>query len=226
MKWLLTYPEDGPSVSRYERFVHACDAEPIMIDSTYTHPGDLGGFDALLLPGGGDVEPALYGDPERHPATYDVIPRRDTLERRLIDEFLAAGRPIFGICRGIQILNVHFGGGLIQHVPDVVPEAKERHEQKDRYDQVHPLILDGQSRLGASFAGVEETNSAHHQAVHPDRVGRGLVVAARSGAGVIEAVESEDPAMRVSAVQWHPERLPLEHPACARLIEHWRAYFT
>lgn len=226
MKWLLTYPEDGPSVSRYERFVRACGAEPVMIDSTYTHPGDLESFDALLLPGGGDVEPTLYGDSERHPATYDVIPGRDELERRLIDAFVAARRPIFGICRGIQMLNVHFGGGLIQHVPDVVPASQERHEQKDRYDQVHPLIAEERTRLGAAFAGVTETNSAHHQAVHPDRVGRGLVVAARSGAGVIEAVESADLSMRISAVQWHPERLPMEHPACARLIAHWRAYLT
>lgn len=225
MKWLLTYPEDGPSVSRYERFVRACGAEPVMIDSRYEHPGDLAEFDALLLPGGGDVDPALYGDSQRHPATYDVIPKRDMLERKLIDEFIAQDRPIFGICRGIQILNVHFGGGLIQHVPDLVPEERERHEQKDRYDQVHPLVAEKRTRLGAAFADVLETNSAHHQAVHPDRIGRGLVVAARSGSGVIEAVESEDPSMRISAVQWHPERLSFEHPACALLIAHWRSCF-
>ncbi|MCS6771855.1 MAG: gamma-glutamyl-gamma-aminobutyrate hydrolase family protein [Kiritimatiellae bacterium] len=224
MKWLLTYPEDGPSVARYKAFVEACGAEPHMIDSNYKHPGSLDEFAALLLPGGGDVEPSRYGDSWRHPTVYGVHPPRDELEIRLIREFLDMGRPIFGICRGIQILNVFFGGGLIQHVPDVVPTDVERHEKVESYDEVHALKADPSTRLGAAFADVVETNSAHHQAIDPDRLGSGLVVAAVSGAGIIEAVESVDPNLRISAVQWHPERLNPDHPAAARLVDHWRSY--
>lgn len=226
MKWLLTYPEDGPSVAFYKRFVRdGCRADPILIDQTYSDPGDLSEFDALLLSGGGDIHPSRYGDTQIHPNVYGVIPRRDELEFRLIRAFIDTRRPIFGICRGIQILNVFLGGGLIQHVPDFIAESEERHikPKDDEYDAMHGLAVVESTRLGAALKGVDETNSAHHQAIDPNRLGNGLVIAARSPLGIIEAVESTDPGLRISAVQWHPERLPLEHPASIRLADHWRS---
>ncbi len=222
-KWLLTYPEDGLSVLRYKEFVRLCGAEPVLLDERWVAPPDLDAFDALLLSGGGDVDPALYGAAERHPKVYDVDPARDELELQLIDAFCSSGRPVFGICRGVQILNVYAGGGLIQHVPDICPEQDERHERLNTYDAMHALRPVPETRLGAVLASVNESNSAHHQALDPQRIGRGLRVAALSGGGVIEAVESAEPAARLSAVQWHPERLPPDHPAAAVLAAYWRA---
>lgn len=221
MRWLLTYPEDGPSVAFYARWVRACGAEPVLLDSGYNHPGDLSAYSALLLSGGGDLEPVRYGATSRHPATYDVSQARDALEERLFFEFLALQRPVFGICRGVQLLNVALGGSLLQHVPDVVAEDRERHRQKDSYDVRHPLLVEPSSRLGAALSGASDANSAHHQAIDPARLGRGLQVAAQTPAGVVEALESIDPRARASGVQWHPERLPLEHPASAQLRAHW-----
>lgn len=217
MKWLLSYPEDGPSVTYYQRWVRACGAEPVLLDAHYTHPGAPDGFAALLLSGGGDVDPARYGQ-QPHARTYGVLPARDAVEEQLIGEFLARGRPVFGICRGAQILNVVRGGALLQHVPDRVDPEQERHSRQEAYDARHAVAVDAATRLGQALAGVTETNSAHHQAVDPDRLGRDLRIVARSGCGVVEAVEGPG----CSAVQWHPERLPLEHPASARLRAYWR----
>jgi gamma-glutamyl-gamma-aminobutyrate hydrolase PuuD len=223
MKWLVTYPEDGPSVPRYLNFVRLCGAEPVLLSERWEAPSELEPFDALLLSGGGDVDPARYGEAARHPATYDVVPKRDDMEARLIDAFLERRRPIFGICRGIQMLNVYFGGGLLQHVPDICAEETECHQQNEGYDATHALNVDSLTRLGRALADLRETNSAHHQAINPRRLGAGLRIVALSGAGIIEAVESDDPALRISAVQWHPERLPPDHPAAFRLAAHWRA---
>ena len=216
MKWLLTYPEDGPSVAFYERWVRAAGAEPVLVDRAYTHPGSLDGLAALLLAGGGDVDPARYGA-VAHPLTGGLSSARDDLELALIREFLARGRPVFGICRGAQILNVALGGGLVQHVPEVVEPGRERHRAEQGYDARHAIRPDGSTALGRALQDVEESNSAHHQAVDPARLGRGVRIAVRSGTGLVEAIEAPG----CSAVQWHPERLPLEHPASARLRAYW-----
>lgn len=221
MKWLVSYPEDGPSVAYYDRWVRAAGAEPTLLEDGFAHPGDPSSFAALLLSGGGDVDPALFGETVRHARTYGVVAARDGLELRLIREFQELKRPIFGICRGIQILNVALGGGLWQHVPDHVEESRERHGRASGYDSMHGIVLDGQTRLGAALRGTLTTNSAHHQAVDPARMGRGLRVAARSSAGVIEAVESWEGSAPLLAVQWHPERLPLDHPASANVRAFW-----
>ena len=217
MRWLLTYPEDGPSVSFYERWVRATGAEPALVSPAYDHPGDLGLFAALLLAGGGDVDPARYGAALRHPRTGGVQAVRDAFELQLIAEFRALGKPVFGICRGAQILNVALGGGLLQHVPDHLDPEAERHHERDSYDVRHALRGEPATLLGRALAGTRETNSAHHQAVDPARLGQGLRIAAWSGAGLVEAIEGP----RCFAVQWHPERLPLDHPASASLRACW-----
>lgn len=218
MKWLLTYPEDGPSVAFYEQWVRAAGAQPVLVAHAYTHPGDLTDLAALLLAGGGDVDPALYGAAP-HPRTGGISPARDALEQRLIQEFLALGRPVFGICRGVQILNVTLGGGLVQHVPDVVRPDLECHRQQKGYDSRHSVTADPSTALGRALQEAGESNSAHHQAVDPARLGRGVHIAIRSGAGLVEGIEAPG----CSAVQWHPERLPLDHPASVTLRAHWAA---
>lgn len=219
MRWLLTFPEDRPSVPVYAGWVSRAGVEPEILHSTQDLPADLSPYAALLLPGGGDVEPALYGAPARHPRTYGVRAVQDARELHLIQAFMAAGRPVFGICRGLQILNVALGGELIQHIPDVLPDATERHRKRGRYDVMHPLRWDSSTRLGWRLRMAAEVNSAHHQCLDPRAVGRGLTVAARSAGGIIEAIESFAGPSPVVAVQWHPERLPEDHPASRGLLE-------
>jgi putative glutamine amidotransferase len=149
----------------------------------------LDGLRGLVLTGGGDVDPSLYSaDPDTR--TKHVFRERDELERQLIEEAERKDLPILGICRGLQIWNVARGGTLHQHV--------EGHKEVE-----HTVRPEPESQL-AVFVGTEDytVNSRHHQAV--DRLGRGLVVTARAGDGIIEAVE--DPERRfAAAVQWHPE---------------------
>lgn len=223
MKWLVTYPEDGPSLAVYSRWMEGGGISPAWIDGSWEVPASIEPYAALLLPGGGDVNPALYGDVSRHPETYDVIHERDAVEMYLIRRFLEAGKPVLGICRGIQILNVFFGGRLLQHVPDLIDEKAECHRKRDSYDAIHALKWETTSRLATALGRAGETNSAHHQAIDPSALGFGLRVSAQSACGVIEAVESVDPRRRVYAVQWHPERLPPAHPASRNLLEYWKS---
>lgn len=220
MRWLLTCSGDERSFSFYETWVRAAGAEPVAVGPDYAAPPSVAPYAALLLPGGGDVDPVLYGAP-RHTRTRGVVARRDDLEMRLVADFLRRRRPVFGICRGMQVLNVAMGGGLLQHVPDLIPEEQERHTQRGSRDSLHPLRAVATTRLGAALVAAVDVNSSHHQAVDPMRLGTGLRVAARSGAGLIEALEDAAGSAPVCAVQWHPERLPQDHPASRSLRDYW-----
>ena len=148
--------------------------------------------DALLLPGGGDMHPRFYGQAIN--GSTDIDEGRDARELALIDDFLRTGRQVIGICRGLQVLNVYFGGTLRQHIAG--------HSRIDGADRLHTVnSLPGLLRelYGARFT----VNSAHHQAVR--RLGKGLCVLACSDDGTVEAVGHKT--LPVFAVQWHPERL-------------------
>lgn len=155
-------------------------------------PGDAEGCGALLLPGGGDLEPWRYGQENR--ASRNLEPDRDGAELALLARFAARGRPVLGICRGLQVINVFFGGTLIQDLPG--------HSALEEKDRLHP------ARTAPSFllplCGPRcVVNSAHHQAA--DRLGQGLEAAQWAEDGVLEALYHR--ALPVWAVQWHPERL-------------------
>ena len=154
---------------------------------------ELSGVDGLLLAGGTDVDPALYGA-ERAAGTAEPDCVRDGLEGALLDEALERDLPVLGICRGLQFLNVHLGGTLQQHI--------EGHKYP-KVREVHGVAIAPGSRL-ESILGEREyvVNSRHHQGV--DRIGAGLGVTATAPDGVVEALEL--PSKRfVLAVQWHPE---------------------
>ena len=174
--------------------------------------------DAVLLPGGPDVDPAFYGA-ERHPETQQVDEARDSLELTLARWTYADDRPLFGICRGQQVMNVAFGGTLIQDIPSLVP-TEFHHATPDtmpRNTIQHEVKLTSDSHL-ASILGTTEVavNSLHHQSV--ERPAPGVMITGYSPDGVIEALEAPDKHF-VLSVQWHPEDLYNGDESMKRLFE-------
>jgi putative glutamine amidotransferase len=163
--------------------------------------GVLDMIDALIITGGaGDLDPALYGQ-EPHPETGPVQEERDAYELALVRASIRRRVPVLGICRGMQILNVAYGGGIEQHLPDVV--GHEAHRRTPGTFADHEVDLEAGS-LAARAAGAERTlvKSHHHQGV--SEIGAGLVVTGRSEDETIEALE--DPSCPfVLGVLWHPE---------------------
>jgi len=153
--------------------------------------GDPAGCDGLLLPGGGDLEPWRYG--QENAASHGLEPRRDREELELLDWFTARRKPVLGICRGMQVINVYFGGTLAQDIPG----HSQSHGQ-DRFHRVHTVPSPLKEVCG------EIVNSAHHQAV--DCLGSGLEAVQWAPDGVVEALCHRR--IPVWGVQWHPERMP------------------
>jgi putative glutamine amidotransferase len=164
--------------------------------------------DGALLPGGLDVNPLLYGEDPR-PQLGKIQPSLDDFQRKFIDSAMKLGLPLFGICRGQQLLNVHFGGTLYQDIPTQVYNSstplKIKHQQTPtlKYINSHNVsILEGTNLREILGRSDVITNSAHHQAVKD--VAPGFRVTAVAKDGVIEGIEKiQDP--RVYGVQWHPE---------------------
>lgn len=164
-------------------------------------------LDGLLLTGGGDIDPQRFqGKP--HPKVYDVSPERDELELSLIKETLSTAKPLLAICRGVQILNVAFGGTLYTHLAD---QAKNplKHDWFPGYPRdkiAHTVSLKCGSLLHGIFTADEvPVNSLHHQGIA--RVGNGLEAIGFAPDGLVEALIVKD-ARFALGVQWHPECLP------------------
>jgi putative glutamine amidotransferase len=168
-------------------------------------------LDGLVLQGGNDVAPQSYGEAPLD-AAWHGDRARDLYEMELIRAFVAAGKPVFGICRGLQLLNVTFGGTLLQDIATQRPDALA-HREPDRYEQHHHAVefVPG-SQLASLFPGRTSaiTNSIHHQGIKD--LAPGLVVEARCPVdGMIEAVRWQGPSY-VAGVQWHPEFHEPDHP--------------
>ena len=164
--------------------------------------GDLQG---LLLTGGGDMDPALFGETP-HATLYDVAAARDTLETSVLHVALERGLPVLAVCRGLQVLNVALGGSLHQDV-GTDPGTQVPHSQKEPRDQpTHKVKLTAGCRLAETLGTDElEVNSMHHQAIK--RLGRGLTAVAWAPDQIVEGAEIDDPSRFVLGVQWHPEEL-------------------
>ena len=167
--------------------------------------------DGLLLPGGGDMDPQFYGQ-VRIPACGEPNLLRDAAEPLLLRAFLAADKPVLGICRGIQVMNAVLGGDLYQ---DIKPLEHLPHN--DHWAKVHTVTV-RRGTLLSRILGQDTVlvNSQHHQAV--DRVAPGFTLAALSEDGIVEAIEKPD-ARFCLGVQWHPEWLSDADPAMQGLFD-------
>lgn len=161
--------------------------------------------DGILLTGGEDVEPALYGQ-ERNEKSGVANEPRDRTEIALVLAAREMGKPILAICRGPQVLNVALGGTLIQDIPSQVPGALEHNSPDKRAGRVHDVTIDEGSMIAAAIGASRiQVNSLHHQSVMD--VAPELKVTARAPDGIVEGVESIDDAWWVMGVQWHPEEM-------------------
>jgi putative glutamine amidotransferase len=164
-------------------------------------------LDGLVLQGGNDVAPSHYGEDALHP-DWAGDPVRDRYEMELINAFVQAGKPVFGVCRGLQLLNVMFGGTLLQDIPTQRPEAL-RHREAGRYERhFHDIEIVPGTRLAQLYPGLQRAtaNSIHHQGIKD--LAPGFVVEARCPEdGMVEAIrrDASQGAGFVAAVQWHPE---------------------
>jgi len=171
-------------------------------------------LDGLLLTGGEDVDPALYGEAP-HAALGDVDPRRDRLEAGLVHAARERGVPVLGICRGIQLINAAMGGTLWQDLATQRTDAMAHNQQAGRTARTHPVTTVAGTRVAAAARdGTFEVNSFHHQAIK--RLAPGLVATATAPDGIIEAAESGPGAPWLLAVQWHPEEFHTESVAVDR----------
>lgn len=196
MKKIYIYG-DREKRQNYVEAIEACGAQVLV--SLDTHEAEH--CDALLLPGGADMDPRLYG--EENLCSHGIDLALDITELELTQAFSDSCRPILGICRGMQVLNVAFGGTLIQNLPTA---AAHRWEEGIG-DRVHTVIVSKESFLFKLYGRRFAVNSAHHQGV--GRLGDSFQIAARAEEGGIEAIQS--PVKKIYAVQWHPERLTLRH---------------
>jgi putative glutamine amidotransferase len=199
--------------NRYTDAVIAAGGLPLVFPAT-TSPEVIAEMvrraDGVLLTGGEDVDTKLYGKdmpPEILQKAGPPEPERDLWEQTLIAEILAQRKPLFGICRGHQMLNVALGGTLIVDIPTQVPNALNHRRPDKRSDPVHSVKVEEGSLLAEMVGPRLEVNSTHHQAI--GRMAEGLRAVARSEDGIIEAAELHDPTRLpyCLTVQFHPERL-------------------
>lgn len=188
----------GPAekFQNYAQALLGCGAEPFFSEDA----GRADGCAGLLLPGGGDVDPQLFGEENR--GSVSVDPELDRRELAALHAFVATGRPVLGICRGEQLINVAFGGSLIQDLPT----AAAHRWLEPSGDQVHPITCHENGFLYALYGKDFPVNSAHHQGVL--RLAEGFSATAWAADGVVEAIE--DPQRKIYAVQFHPERMSFQ----------------
>lgn len=196
MKTIFLYG-DGEKLANYTAALEAAGAAW----RCSTDLAEAAGCTGLLLPGGMDIDPVRYG--QENDGSEGIDPVRDQAELELIARFAQSGKPILGICRGIQVINVAFGGTLIQDLPNAV----EHQHSETTGDQVHQVTAPAGSFLHELYGERFSVNSSHHQAI--DRLAPGFAVAARCTDGTVEAIAWPEKA--IYATQFHPERMTGAH---------------
>lgn len=193
MQRILVAGERGKTAN-YEYALKMLGAEAV----TALHVPDITGYGGLILPGGGDIDPKLFGQFPKGTRYFD--PELDRVQLAILKAFILDRKPVLGICKGMQLINIHFGGDMIQHLPD-----SDIHEYKEA-DQVHETVSVGGSFLDYLYGSGFAVNSAHHQAV--DMPGQGIAYVQYAG-NVPEALCHRY--LPVIGVQWHPERMCFRH---------------
>ncbi len=190
----------------YMKFIEAGGGAPILLPNITdldAVPEMVSRLDGVVIIGGVDVDPQLYGEKNTHSKGCDLT--RDRMEIALVKEARRQLKPLMGICRGLQVINIAFEGTLFQDILTMIDGAHKHHREVDEPEQFHKILLVRRSFLNDVFDADElDVNSSHHQSIAI--IGRGLSVLAAAPDGVIEAVECPDDQCTV-AVQWHPERL-------------------
>ena len=186
-------PED---VKNYVKALTELGAEPVIIDK----PVDPNGFDGLLLPGGVDIDPKYYH--KENVACGRLDPWLDKLQFGVMDAFVKANRPVFGICRGHEVVNVYFGGTLIQDI-----QTDMRHPSTPEGDTIHTASAAIGSFPEKLYGADMVINSAHHQGV--ETLGKDLIPVMYAPDGIVEALMHKY--LPVKTVQWHPERLCFDY---------------
>lgn len=186
------YPE---LTKNYENALTALGAQPI----TALHVPDSTLYDGLLLPGGGDIDPKLFGQLNQGSRVID--PKLDRLQLAILNSFVSDKKPILGICKGMQLINIYFGGDIIQHLP-----TYEVHQYNEK-DQIHETLACPASLLYQLYGKSFFVNSAHHQGV--DTKGQGICYTQFSPDGVVEGLCHAY--LPIWGVQWHPERMCFAH---------------
>lgn len=179
--------------ANYEQALALCHAS----FDTGLCPHDLSSYDKLLIPGGGDIHPAWFGQEDRGSLSVDRA--LDRVQLSLLHAFLLAGKPVLGICRGMQLINVCLEGNLIQNLP-----TADSHRYTEQ-DQLHPSDCLSGSLMFRLYGSSPLINSAHHQGL--GKIASGFMVTQKAPDGVIEGIEHET--RPILGVQWHPERTGL-----------------
>jgi len=219
---------EGPAVfdmvglaSDYVRAISAAGGLPVLIPNLLPDKEILAIYnqiDGLLLPGGGDVDPANYGG-ETHPTLRGIDPNRDRVELMLARKVVTEKKPFLAICRGVQVLNVALGGTLWQDVPSLMPDAI-RHDYYLEFPRnyiAHPIRIQPDSQIARQLGAAEiRVNSMHHQGLRD--LAPALQVTAQAPDGMIEGVEAIDHPYGIG-VQWHPENLVAEHEPMRGLFQ-------
>lgn len=204
---LITRAEEvlGERWEEYAWAIEAAAGEPVALDLA-TFEGSVPPFDGLMVTAGVDVDPARYGE-ERSERVREVNGERDAFEEATIAAAFERQRPLFCICRGHQLLNTSQGGSLLQHLDEREPHRARYGPDRQTIESGWHEVAVTPGSLLARITGAEtlHVNSRHHQAVLPDGVGDGLMIAARAPDGVVEALEAPAHPWALS-VQWHPER--------------------
>ena len=202
----------------YAASIAAAGGVPVQLTRDAPVPDLVNRLDGLVLSGGADIDPARYGArPE--PDLGEVEPERDAWELALLAAAAALDLPVLGVCRGLQLLNVAYGGTLRQHVE---LDEGAGHPQWDVDGRVvtHEVTTVAGTTLRGLVGGSLGVNSLHHQVI--ETVGRGLVVTANASDDVVEGLETSDG--RILAVQWHPELLAKPDPTFTWIVERSRRY--
>ncbi len=212
------------SYQNYYKWIHSADST-IVVEEMYHRKikeavKALKDFDALIVTGGADVYPGYYGKIADTARCGKFDHKRDTLEFALIKEALKLKMPIFGICRGQQIINIALGGSLIIDIPTDVKDTTVKHRIKEWRKCYHEVSIEPGTKFSwATNVSKGNVTSNHHQAI--DILAKDLRVCAKSADGIIEAVEWKDPENKsfLMAVQWHPERMAKDNPLSWNLLE-------